>query len=151
MSLTPPVVFAQAQSNDATLSALTVSPGTSSGSARDRTAYDVGVDSTVTEATITATPTDSNAEMSFDSQDSNNVTDGHQVALSAGRNTVTITVTAEDNINTQDYTVSVNRSVAGDYGWRAEDDLDGLEAAGNKTPIGIWTNSTTIWVVDSDA
>ena len=105
--------------------------------------------STVTEATITATPTDANADVSFDSQDSNDVTDGHQVALVAGRNAVTITVTAEDS-STQDYTISVNQSVAGDYGWRAQDDLDGLKAERISTPFGIWTNSTTIWVVSTD-
>ena len=153
VSLTAYPLPAQAQtlSTDATLSGLTVSPKNIIGFSSGRYAYDVGVDSTVTEATITATPTDSNAEVSFDSQDSNDVTDGHQVALSAGRNTVTITVTAEDNIATQDYTVSVNQSVSGDYGWRAQDDLDGLEAASIGIPFGIWSNSTTIWVVDTDA
>ena len=151
VSLTAYPLPAQAQaSTDATLSALTVSPKNIIGFNSVRFAYDVGVDSTVTEATITATPTDSNAEVSFDSQDSNDVTDGHQVALSAGRNTVTITVTAEDDVTEQEYTVSVNRSVAGDYGWRAQDDLDGLKAERNSTPFGIWTNSTTIWVVSTD-
>ena len=150
VSLTAYPLPAQAQaSTDATLSALTVSPKNIIGFDADRPSYQVGVDSTVTEATITATPTDSNADVSFDSQDSNDVTDGHQVALSAGRNTVTITVTAEDD-STQDYTVSVNRGVASDYGWNAEHDLDGLEAAGNKGPFGIWTSSTTIWVVDGN-
>ena len=148
MSL-PPAVFAQSQSNDATLSALTISPKNIIGFAADRTSYQVGVASTVTEATITATPTDANADVSFDSQDSNDVTDGHQVALVAGRNAVTITVTAEDS-STQDYTISVNQSVAGDYGWRAQDDLDGLKAERISTPFGIWTNSTTIWVVSTD-
>ena len=149
VSLTAYPLPAQAQSTDATLSSLTVSPRDITGFSSVRFAYDVGVASTVTEATITATATNSNADVSFDTPDSNDVTDGHQVALSAGWNTVTITVTAEDD-STQDYTVSVNQGVAGNYDWRAQDDLDGLEAAGNKTAIGIWTNSTTIWVVDSD-
>ena len=87
---------AQALSTDATLSALTVSPKNIIGFDTDRAAYEVGVASTVTEATITATPTDSNADVSFEPPDSNDVTGGHQVALSAGRNTVTITVTAEN-------------------------------------------------------
>ena len=112
VSLTAYPLPAQAQaSTDATLSSLTVSPRDITGFSSVRFAYDVGVASTVTEATITATATNSNADVSFDTPDSNNMTDGHQVALSAGRNPVTITVTAEDG-TTQDYTVSVNRGVA---------------------------------------
>ena len=137
-------------SDDATLSALTVSPRDIIGFAPGRRLYDVGVGSTVTEATVAATANDANATAVITPLDSNNGTDGHQVALSAGRNTVTITVTAEDAITTKTYTVGVNRSVAGDYAWRAEDDLDGLEAAGNNGPSGIWANSTTIWVVDGN-
>ena len=152
VSLTAYPLPAQAQtlSTDATLSALTVSPKNIIGFSSVRFAYDVGVDSTVTEATITATPTDSNADVSFDSQDSNDVTDGHQVALSAGRNTVTLTVTAEDDVTEQEYTVSVNRGVTDDYGWKADDDLDGLIAAENTSPLGVWGNETTFWVADDD-
>ena len=136
-------------SDDATLSGLTVGPKDIIGFDAERTSYQVGVASTVTQATVIATPNHPAATVDYSGTDADLVTDGHQVALSEGRNPVTITVTAEDS-STQDYTVSVNQSVAGDYGWRAEDDLDGLEAAGNETPIGIWSNSTTIWVVDSD-
>ena len=134
-------------SDDATLSALTVSPKDIIGFDADRASYEVGVASTVTEATVAATTTDSNAEVSFDTPDSNDVTDGHQVALSAGRNEVTITVTAEDD-STEDYTVNINRGVTDDYGWKADDDLDGLIAAGQQQAAGIWSNGTTIWVTD---
>ena len=72
---------------------------------------------------------------------------GHQVALSAGANSVTVTVTAEDG-TTKDYTVSVNRGVTDAKGWQAGADLDGLIAAGNTNPVGVWSNDTTIWVAD---
>ena len=135
-------------SDDAMLSALTVSPRDIIGFDAERTSYEVGVASTVAEATVAATANDSNADVSFDPQDSNDVTDGHQVALSAGRNTVTITVTAENGSDEQDYTVSVNQGVSGDYGWNAEHDLDGLIAAGNNTPSGVWTDGITVWISD---
>ncbi len=147
MSL-PPAVFAQAQSNDATLSALTVSPKNIIGFAADRTSYEVGVASTVTEATVAATATNSNADVFFDPPDAVSTTPGYQVALSAGRNTVTLTVTAEDDVTEQDYTVSINRGVTDTYGWNADRDLDGLIAAGNQSPNGIWGNDTTFWVSD---
>ena len=136
-------------STDATLSALTVSPRDIIGFDAERTSYQVGVASTVAEATVAATATDSNADVSFDPQDSNDMTDGHQVALVAGRNTVTVTVTAEDG-STQDYTVNVNRGVRAQYGWKAGDDLDGLIAADNRGPRGIWGNSSTFYISDFD-
>ena len=136
-------------SDDATLSALTVAPKNIIGFDADRTSYQVGVASTVIEATVAATATDANADVSFDSPDSNDVTDGHQVDLSAGRNPVTITVTAEDS-STQDYTVSINRGVTANYGWNAEHDLDGLvlgvvDGLGD-TPTGIAESGGIFWI-----
>ena len=147
MSL-PPAVFAQTLSNDATLSALTVSPKDIIGFASDRDSYDVGVASTVTQVTVTATPNHSGASVSYSGTDADDTTDGHQVTLSAGRNSVTITVTAED-ASTQTYTVNVNQGVTDTFGWKASDDLDGLIAAGNIFPAGIWSDGATMWVADA--
>ena len=55
--------------------------------------------------------------------------------------------TAEDS-STEEYTVSINRGVTDDFGWKAVDDLDGLIAAGNADAQGIWSDDTTIWVAD---
>ena len=62
--------------------------GTSSGSQlHSVTSYEVGVASTVTEATIAATANDSNADVDPSTPpDSNDATSGHQVALSPGKN-----------------------------------------------------------------
>ena len=135
-------------STDATLSALTVSPENIIGFASDRTSYEVGVASTVTEATIAASANDSGAAPPVITPPDSNTAAGHQVALSPGKNTVTVTVTAEVTTTTQTYTVNINRAVTADYGWNAEHDLDGLVAAGNNSPNGIWGNSSTIWVAD---
>ena len=137
----------QAQGADATLSALTVSPKDIIGFASDRTSYEVGVASTVRRATITPTTTDSNATVGYSGTDASGAA-GHQVNLRAGRNTVTVTVTAEDGNTTETYTVNVNRGVTADYGWKAADDFDGLNAAGNSSPYGIWSDGTTMWVAD---
>ena len=136
-------------STDATLSALTVSPKEINGFTSSRTSYEVGVASAVTEATVTATKNDSNATVVITPPDSNTVTDGHQVTLSDGRNTVTITVTAEDTTTVKAYTVNINRGVTDPKGWKASDDLDGLIAADNARPRGIWANDTTVWVLNS--
>ena len=137
-------------SADATLSSLTVGPKNIIGFAADRTSYEVGVASTVTQATVTAEATHENATVAYSGTDADSAP-GHQVDLSAGRNEVTITVTAENTRTTEEYTVSINRGVTTAYGWKAEDDLDGLVAAENTAPVGFWSDSRTIWVGDSDA
>ena len=141
-------VQAQTPSDDATLSALTVSPKNIIGFAADRTSYEVGVASTVTQVTISATPNQSGANADITPADADGGVNGHQVNLSAGQNAVTVTVTAEDTTTEKTYTVNVNQGVTSAYGWKAQDDLDGLIAAGNDEPIGIWGNETTIWVLD---
>ena len=142
-------VITLTQSSDATLSALTVSPRDIIGFAVDRTDYEVGVASTITRATITGTANHSGASVAYSPTDADTSTTVYDVDLTAGRNAVTVTVTAQDGSTTKDYTVSVNRGVTDNYGWKAVDDLDGLIAAGNTSPVGIWSDGTTMWVSDS--
>ena len=134
-------------SADATLSALTVSPGDVIGFASDTTTYHVGVANSVTQATITATTNDANATVAWSTTDAGTAA-GHQVSLSEGLNTVTITVTAEDTNTEEVYTIHIGRGVTADYGWKATDDFNGLVAAGNEQPQHIWSNGTTMWVTD---
>ena len=136
-------------SGDATLSALTVSPEDIIGFAAGRTSYEVGVASTVSRATVAAIANHPAASVAYSPADADTSTTIHDIDLSAGRNAVTITVTAQDGSTTRDHTVSVNRGVADDYGWKAMDDLDGLIAAGNNNPFGIWSDGTTMWVADT--
>ena len=107
------------------------------------------MDSTVATATVSATANHAGASVAFDPADADDNATGHQVVLSAGRNVVTVRVTAEDGAKTLDYTVSVNRGVTDAKGWQAGADLDRLRAAGNGAPQGIWSDGTTAWVVDS--
>ena len=131
----------------ATLSALTVSPKDIIGFVADRTSYEVGVASTVTQATITATKSHSAATVAYSTTDAD-TSAGHQLNLSDGRNEVTITVTAEDTTTTGTYTVSINRGVTDAFGWKASDDFDGLITAENNRPRGMWSDGTTMWVTD---
>ena len=124
----------QHESDDATLSGLTVGPTDIIGFAADRTSYEVGVASTETRATVAGTATNSGASVAYSGTDTDLAADGQQVDLSAGRNAVTVTVTSQDGSTTETYTVSVNRGVSDDYGWKAVDDLDGLIAAGQRQP-----------------
>ena len=145
---TPPI------STDATLSSLTVSPVDVHGFASDRVNYHVGVASTVIRVTIIAEATDPQATVFLTDADNNAIADadaalGHQVDLRAGLNFVKVTVTARDTSTTKTYTVFVGRGVTAVYGWKAVDDVNTLDAAGNYYHRGIWSDGTTMWVADS--
>ena len=132
-------------SDDSTLSALTVRPKDIIGFDAERDSYQLGVASTVTRATVTGTTNHPGARVAYSGTDASSGTRGHQVDLSADRNPVTVTVTAEDG-TTQDYTVSINRGVADDYGWNAGLDLDGLATTIDDPPTGIAEHNGIIWV-----
>ena len=141
--------IAQAQqASDATLSSLTVSPKDIIGFTPDRTDYEVGVAANVARATIIGTENATGATVAYSVTDLDSNTAGYQFNLSAGRNEVTVTVTAIDGTTIETYTVSVNRGVTDDFGWKAALDLDGLIAAGNDAPYGLWSDGDTMWVAD---
>ena len=137
-------------SADARLSDLSVAPRDIIGFDPARTtAYQVGVGPNVREATVIATANDAGASVSITgSADADPDTDGHQVSLSAGRNGLTVKVTAEDGTVVRNYEVRVNRGVTNLGGWHAGADFDGLIAAGNTNPRGVWSDGTTMWVPD---
>ena len=145
----PPVVAPQqSESSDATLSALTVDGTSVPGFSGTTTSYQYGVAHSVSQVTVAATTTDAAATVAYSGTDADSGTDGHQLALSAGRNAITVTMTAQDGNTTKHYTVSVNRGVNTAYGWKASDDFDTLDAAGNEDPYGLWSDGTTMWVAD---
>ena len=90
---------------NAELSNITVSEGTLNPSFNpDTTLYSVSVNNEISGIVVTGTLSDEKAKIS-----SNN---GEMQSLSVGVNIITLTVTAENNIDSRDYTVVVNRSGA---------------------------------------
>ena len=71
--------------------------------------YDGGnLDGSVSHVTVIATATtDSNATVNIEPTDADGLSNGHQVDLSLGENTITVTVTAEDGDTTTTYTVDI--------------------------------------------
>ncbi len=134
--------------SDATLSMLTVSPVGIADFDSEVTAYHVGVANEVTEVTMTATVTTPGATIDINGR---TVTSGssHSVSLAEGRNDISITVTADDRQTTKVYTVTVVRSVTATFGWNAAADFNALDAAGNSSPAGIWSDGTTMWQVNT--
>ncbi len=99
-------------SDDASLSSLTVSPRDIFGFTPDTTAYAVGMGSTVTRATVTATTNQYGATVSYSVPDADMAALGHQVDLSPGPNYVTVTVTAQDTTTAQEYILTIVRGTA---------------------------------------
>ena len=109
-------------STDATLSALALSNGSDitldPSFASGTTSYTASVASGVDEITITPTVNESNATVQYQDSSDMDITDaddtpenGHQVPLDVvGENTIKVKVTAEDNITTETYTVTVTRA-----------------------------------------
>ena len=106
-------------STDATLSALVVTYGSSEVPlspffAPDTTAYTGSVVNAVAEVTVTPTTTHAAARIEYFDGDDVTLTDagaaaGHQVTVVEGDNVIEMKVTAEDDITTRTYTVTVTR------------------------------------------
>ena len=143
-------VAAQTASADPDLASITVDGTPIPDFSSSRTTYRFGVAGDSDEVTIAAATTHSNATWAViePSADADTGTDGHQVDLTVGSNKVRVRGTAEDTTTTETYTVWIDRGVTTDYGWKAADDFNTLEAAGNNSPAGIWSDGDTMWVSD---
>ena len=152
---------AQAQGlDDATLSALTVSAGTSDvdllnpGFISTETSYRTAVKYRDERLTVTATTTNAGATIEFLDRsdaildDADSMTSDHQMDVPVGDWMFKVRVTAEDSTTTKVYEVVVERDSAHLFGWTPTRDLNSLAAAGNESPQGIWSDGSTIWVAD---
>ena len=117
------------KSNDASLSALTLSDVTLSPSfATDTTSYTGDVPGNVVDTTVAATTTDEGATVAVTPADADDTTDGHQVTLAVGPNPITVTVTAEDGTTVQSYTITVTRAMPGFQDLNADGKTDQRDA-----------------------
>ena len=93
---------------DATLRALSLSPGTLSPSfSSNRTSYTASVAYAQAAITVTAVPTVSGATARIGGADARN---GHSVSLSVGSNKITVRVVSQDGSTTKNYTITVTRA-----------------------------------------
>ncbi len=74
------------------------------------TTYTADVANTIENVTVTATADNTMTVAFTDTTDADTEEDGQQVNLTEGENTVTITVTAEDGVTVQTYTLTVTRA-----------------------------------------
>ena len=133
---------------DATLKGLTIIPSDIADFSPNVTAYHLGVANDVAQLWVMPTVNQPGATIDISGT---SISSGaaHAVSLSEGRNDVTITVTADDSRTTRNYTVTVGRAVTTDFGWNSVLDFNTLNAADNDYPTGLWSDGTTMWVVDT--
>ena len=129
------------------LMSLVVSPKDIDGFDSEVTSYMVGVAASVAQATITATPYRSDDTITINGTDATNG-EAYTVDLSVGLNTFEVVVRSVGSTDPATYKVYIGRGTADHGGWKAGDDLDTLRAAGNTSPLGIWSDGTTIWISD---
>ena len=97
-------------SMDATLSSLTISPGTLKPVFDPATlSYTASVVNAVSTVTVTATANNAGASVSINGQNTTTL----DVSLVEGANTITVTVTAVDNSTQLTYTITVTRAAPG--------------------------------------
>ena len=115
-------------SDDATLSALSISEATLSPTFDSVTTdYESAVANATSQVTVTAAGTDDGADAAIAPPDADANTDGHQVDLAEGPNTITVTVTAANGTDVLAYTVEVFREAAVDNATLTALSLDGIE------------------------
>ena len=138
-------------SDDATLSALTLSDGTLRPTfSSETTEYHAAVLHEVEQVTITYTAASgSSVEFMTDLDaplpDADTETEGQQVNVRVGTTGIVIRVTAEDGMTTEDYAVTVERNSPWFRGWTPTRDFNTL--AGGE-PRGMWSDGTTLWIAD---
>ena len=112
--------------------------------------YTIGVSSSVAGTTVTTTPADQNAAVTVSPEDIDSNTEGHQVDISEGANTVTVAVESSDGTAERTYIIDVNRASDATYGWNSLKDINTPEEFDDRGAQGIWSDGATIWVSNAD-
>ena len=107
------------------------------------TAYVGAVAGTVTATTVTATPTDSEHEVTIADTQGRTVGTSRTVSLAKGSNQIAVTVVGAHDEATGTYTVTVTR-VADTWGERLPEKDIALDAISR--PTGIWGTAETLWI-----
>ena len=136
-------------SDDSALNELTLSDIDFGVFASDETVYSGYVANSVAETTVVASPAVRGAAVTIEALDADPATDGHQVELVPGVNTVKVSVRSTDGTTRTTYTVRVVRASVDPFGWNWPKDIR-LEHDGSKSRwTGTWSNGATMWVVDA--
>ncbi len=130
-----------APSDDATLTALTLSGVDIGTFSPATTSYSVTAAPAVSATTVTATPSDGSATVTISDGAGGVEGPTRTVALSEGANTIAVTVTARNGVTERVYTVTVTRPAA-----QSDHVPTGFPV--NAYPSGLWSDGEVVWVSD---
>ena len=141
-----------------TLSALTINDGTSDSRLRPAFAtttltYRTSVTDNVNRVTVSATPSENTAVVAYlDAngealEDADENATGFQVAVEKGTTAIQILVTAQDG-TAFSHRVIVERDATLPGGWTPTNDLYDLDPVAIRSPRGVWSDGTTMWVTN---
>ena len=134
------------------LSSLTVNDGTSDVSLRpafnpDEAPYWTSVPNDVNVVTVTAVAGNAAATVEYVNADTDPVSPGHQVGVAVGTTRIDIEVAAADG-TALIHSVYVERDSTRFGAWTPTKDIHGLGTDGITDPKGVWSDGTTMWVLD---
>ena len=140
-------VTVRRRSSDATLGSLSVSPGPSVELDPAQTDYFAAVGNPVSRVTVTAAPNHPSARLLIGRDPFPAA--GLELDLTVGVPArLSFRVIAEDPITSVYYDFAIVRESVDPFGWKALDDINTLDAAGNQNPLGIWSDGITLWAAD---
>ena len=139
-------IYAYRLSDAATLSSLSLSglrlsPAFDSGTVR----YTASILQSGAQTTVAATAAQSTASVSILPADADTMTAGHQVALANGMETYIIITVTPSSGQDRAYIVAITNQFASR---NPSQDLNTLGAAGNTASGSLWSDGTTMWVMD---
>ena len=140
-----PTTLSELSLTDLNGAAVSFSPGF----ATTTLSYTARVANEVDQVTVAAAATDANDGVAYPGTDADANAAGHQVDLSKCWNTIEVEVT-DGTTASRTYTVLVYRGSEGSFAHNICGDFDTLDDAGNTQPRGIWSDGTTMWVVDEE-
>ena len=141
-TITVTKVNVDALSDDATLSSLSVDGTGVDGFAADVGGYRVRVANDAASATVAAVAAEPAAQVTIRPADADPGTEGHQVALDEGANTVRVAVAATDGMAGAVYTLTISRMPSA-FGYDGFMIVWGL---GHRRSMDIWADARTRWV-----
>ena len=137
-------------SDDAALSALTLSGIDIGGFDPATTAYSADVDNAVESTTVTATPNDAAATVTIADPNGSTAGTTRTARLAQGANAIGAVVTAADGETTATYTVTVTRAAAESALWGERLPGKDIDLSDADRPRGLWSDGETLWVADWD-
>ena len=138
------------ESANTDLRSITVDGAEIPGVVPDATEHLYRVANSTSRITVAAAVRHPESTVSILTLDADGNTEGHQVDLRVGGNSVPISVTAADGTTNVNHTLTINRASTAITGWAVTPDLEDLLGSGSEFPGGIWSDGTYLWASGGD-